>query len=81
MRRHTTLNTESLLARMTVHNCRMLFCDSPLENKLSHLNSLLDRLNKQQGNVHMTGAREMYIKALIAEAKKDRERGGQATMH
>ena len=76
MKRHTQLNTESLLARMTVHNCRMLFCDSHLEKQLSHLNSLLDRINKQQGNVHSTGAREMYIKALIAEAKKDREQGG-----
>ena len=76
MRRHPQLNTESLLCRMTVHNCRMLFCDSHLEKQLSNLNSLLEKINKQMGNVHRTGAKEMYIKALIAEAKKDREPGG-----
>ena len=75
MRRHPTLEINSLIARMTLHNCRMLFCDSALDRQLSHLQSLLDRTDKQLSNVHHTGARQMYVKALLEEVEAQRLRG------
>ena len=57
MRRHPTLELNALVARMTLHNCRMLFSIGTLERQLSRLQSLLDRTEKQISNAHLTGPR------------------------
>ena len=78
MRRHPMLETGSLVCRMTVHNCRVLFSHCLFEKQLSHLESLIDRITNQMGNVHRTGAKQMYLKALIEEVKSNRFPGGSA---
>ena len=75
MRRHPMLETHSLVVRMTLHNCRMLFCHCPLERQFSHLESLLDKVDKQFAGVHHTGARQMYVKALCEEVNAQKVRG------
>ena len=77
MRRHPMLETRSLTVRMTLHNCRMLFSHCPLERQFSRLQTLLERTDKQLGNVHHTGARQMYVKALIEEVNGQKLRGAQ----
>ena len=69
------LETHSLVVRMTLHNCRMLFCHCPLERQFSRLESLLDKVDKQFAGVHHTGARQMYVKALCEEVNAQKVRG------
>ena len=75
MRRHPALETHSLIVRMILHNCRMLFCHCRLEKQLSHLQSLLERTEKQLSNVSYTGPRQMYVNALLEEVNAQRHRG------
>ena len=77
MRRHPMLETASLTVRMTLHNCRMLFSHCPLERQFSRLQTLLDRTEQQVANVHHTGARQMYVKALLEEVNGQKLRGAQ----
>ena len=74
MRRHPALETHSPTVRMALHNCRMLFCHCRLEKQLSHLQSLLERTEKQLSNVSHTGPRQMYFKALLEEVNAQRHR-------
>ena len=83
MRRHPMLETHSLTARMTVHNCRMLFSHCPLERRLAHLSSLLEKVEKNMKGVIHTGARQMYVKALCEEVAahlKQRDSGSSVRL-
>ena len=74
MRRHPMLETHSLCVRMTLHNCRMLFCHCPLERQLSRLQTLLDKTDQKIANVHKTGPQQMHFRALMKEVNAHKQR-------
>ena len=76
MRRHPTLETASLLCRMTVHNSRTLFYPDVYEKRLAELTRLLEKIDKQMKSQAKVSSRNMYCKMLVAEVKASRPLGG-----
>ena len=73
MRRHPTLESVSLLARMPTHNARTLFYPDEFEKQHLRLTNLLETLDKQIKNANKAGPRQEYVKLLVQEVKRSRE--------
>lgn len=69
MRRHPQLQTEALMARLTVHHSRTLFQPDYFEKKEAELRAIIDDIDRRIGNAKHTGPRQMYTKMLVSHSK------------
>ena len=69
MRRHPQLETDALMARLTVHHARTLFYAPYFEHKEAQLQALIDDIDRRIGNTKYTGPRQVYAKMLVSHVK------------